>query len=227
MSETNAVSHAEQTLLRGKAQVTSQCAASQPGGTPAPGERFGIVVIGASAGGIGALMSLVAEFPPGFPAPILICQHVLRSRPSLLPVLLGYRTRLRVVAAEDEDVPQPGSIYVAPSNRHLLVRGDGRLGLSDAERVNFCRPSVDVLFRSVAEVYGARALAVVLTGYGRDGAQGIRKIQQHGGLAIAQDENSSEVFDMPLAARDLGGADLVLPLRQVAAALQALVEYSL
>jgi two-component system chemotaxis response regulator CheB len=226
MSETDAVSYVEQTPLRGKAQVTTRCAALQPGGMPAAGERFGIVAIGASAGGIGALMSLVAELPPDFPAPVLICQHVLRSRPSLLPVLLGYRTRLRVVAAEDGDAPQPGSIHVAPSNRHLLVRPDGRLGLSDAERVNYCRPSVDILFRSVAEAYGARALALVLTGYGRDGAQGIRQIQQHGGLAIAQDENSSEVFDMPLAGRDLGGADLVLPLRQVAAALQALMEYN-
>lgn len=205
-------------------QVTNRRVGLEPASASASGKQFGVIAIGASAGGIPALMALAAALPSDFPAPILVCQHLQRDRPTQLPALLGYRTRLRVMLAGDGQRPESASIYIAPPNRHLLVKGDGRLGLSDDERVNFCRPSADILFRSVADVYGARAIAVVLTGFGRDGAQGIRAIQRRGGLAIAQDEGSSEAFDMPLAARDFGGADLVLPLRQIAAALQALVD---
>lgn len=185
-------------------------------------DQFDVVAIAASVGGVTALQALVAGLPPDFPMPVLVCQHVLRTRPTQLHRVLACRTRLQVAIAEQGDVPRPGHIYVAPSNRHLLVLPERTFELSDGERVNYCRPAADVLFRSVAEAYGPRAVAVVLTGYGRDGAQGIRHIQRHGGLAIAQDEESAEVFDMPLAARDLGGADLVLPLSQIAAALSIL-----
>jgi two-component system, chemotaxis family, protein-glutamate methylesterase/glutaminase len=190
--------------------------------TRAPFSRFEVVAIGSSAGGIRALKLLVADLPDDFPLPILVCQHVHRDTPSLLPEILAHRTGLRVVAGREGDLPSPGTIHVAPSNRHLWVRSDGLLGLSDGERVNHCRPAADVLFRTVAGVYGARAISVVLTGYGRDGALGSRAIQGRGGLAIAQDEASAEVFAMPLAARDIGGADLVLPLGQIAAALEVL-----
>ena len=199
----------------------SGCSASR--GTETPVRAFDIVVIGSSAGGVQALKLLVADLPNDFPVPILICQHVYRGRPSRLPEILARRTGLRVLAAEEGGRPEPGTIYVAPSNRHLLVRPDGRLTLSDGERVNYCRPAADFLFRSVAELYGSRAISVVLTGYGRDGALGSRAIQARGGLAIAQDEATAEIFDMPCAARDIGGADLVLPLDRIAAALDILV----
>ena len=185
--------------------------------------RFEVVVIGSSAGGIVALKRLVAELPGDFPVPILVCQHVSREQPSQLSKILAYGSRLCVHPAREGVRPEPGTVHVAPSNRHLLVRPGGTLGLSDDDRVNHCRPAADVLFRSVAEHHGARALALVLTGYGRDGALGSRAIQARGGLAIAQDEASAEVFDMPCAARDIGGADLVLPLGRIAAALDILV----
>lgn len=189
------------------------------------GVGYDIVAIGSSAGGVQALSALVAGLPGDFPLPILICQHVLRDRPTMLPAIIARRTRLRVTLAEEGTVPMPGSIHVAPPDRHLLVRPDGALGLSDGERVNFCRPAADVLFRSVASVHGARAIGVVLTGYGRDGAMGCRSIQKGGGFVIAQDLATAEVGDMPLFARDIGGADLALPLGQIPAALDALVRH--
>jgi two-component system, chemotaxis family, protein-glutamate methylesterase/glutaminase len=190
---------------------------------PAAGARqFDIVVIASSLGGIEALRFLVAGLPAHFPLPIVICQHLAPDKPSLLPLVLARKTRLRVVTAEHGEQPVPGCIYVAPPGRHLLVQPGGRFGWWGGERVNFCRPSADVLFRSTAEVYGARAMGVVLTGYGQDGALGARAIQQRGGYVIAQDEASSESFDMPRAARDIGGADLVLPLSKMAAALEVL-----
>ncbi len=183
---------------------------------------LGVVVIASSAGGIQALKTLVAALPVGFPLPILICQHVLHSQPSRLPTILAYRTSLQVAAAKEGIRPMPGSIHVAPPNRHMLVRSDGTLGLSDSERVNYCRPAADLLFQSVADVHGAAAIGVVLTGYGRDGAMGSRSIQQAGGFVISQDLQSAEVDEMPMASRDIGGADLVLPLNQIAQALDVL-----
>ena len=184
--------------------------------------RFAVVAIGSSAGGIQALRRLVSGLPDDFPLPILVCQHVHRDKPSRLPEILARCTGLRAVAGAEGDRPSPGTIHVAPPNRHLRVRPDGLLGLSDGERVNHCRPAANVLFRTVAQAYGAQAVSVVLTGYGRDGALGSRAIQGRGGLAIAQDEASTEVFEMPLAARDLGRADLVVSLGRIAAALEIL-----
>jgi two-component system chemotaxis response regulator CheB len=193
------------------------------------GERpsFDVVVIASSAGGIQALLALIAALPIHFPLPILICQHVLRSQPSRLPAVLGWHTPLHVAAAEEGIRLAPGSIHVAPSNRHMLLRPDGMLGLSDAKRVNFCRPAADVLFRSASAVYGAGVIGVVLTGYGQDGTSGTRAIQQSGGFVIAQSLESAEVDEMPLAARDIGGADLVLPLKQIATALNVLARSEL
>lgn len=191
--------------------------------SPSPEDvPFDILVIAASLGGISAVGDLLAGLGADFALPIVVCQHVLRGRSSLLTGVLARRTGMRVVTAVHRDLPVAGTVHVAPPDRHLLFGANGRFGLSEGERVNFCRPSADVLFCSVAEVHGPRALAVVLTGRGRDGARGIAAIRRRGGFAIAQDEASSEAFDMPLAARDIGQADLVLPLRQIPAALQVL-----
>ena len=149
-------------------------------------------------------------------------QHIPRNRPCLLPKVLGRRTALRVKFAAEGERPAPGCVHLAPPDRHLLVRADGRLGLSRSEPVNFCRPAADVLFRSVAQAYGARAIAVVLTGLGRDGARGMEAVATAGGTTIAQDEASAEAPDMPQAAVDIGHADLVLPLGRIAFALTVL-----
>ena len=117
--------------------------------------------------------------------------------------------------------PQAGTVHVAPPSCHLLVAPGGALALSHADRVNFCRPAVDVLFRSLADVHGMRAIGVVLTGMGRDGAHGIAAIRRRGGLTMAQDDATAEAPGMPSAAIDIGRADMVLPLDRIAAALTA------
>ncbi|WP_207483253.1 chemotaxis protein CheB [Arenibaculum pallidiluteum] len=183
---------------------------------------YDVVGIVASLGGVLALSRTLAGLQPDFPLPILIVQHVRRDRPSLLPGILAARTRLAVTSAREGDRPLPGHVHVAPPDRHLLVRPDGTLGLADSDPVNFCRPAADVLFRSMAEVHGRRAIAVVLTGRGRDGARGVEAVRRQGGMAIAQDEATAEVGEMPRAAVDIGQADLVLPLDRIPFALEVL-----
>ena len=197
--------------------ITRQCGSSE-----GADRAFDIVAIAASFGGIAAMGTVLAGLPAAFPLPVLICQHIEPNRPSLLPEILARRTALRVVAAAHGDMPAAGSVYVAPSDRHLLIRADHTLGLSAGELVNFARPAADVLFRSIADVHGARAIVVVLTGRGRDGARGVEVIQTRGGFTIARDEASAEAFDMPCAAVDIGRADLVLPLDRIAFALEVL-----
>jgi len=207
---------------RGMELITSRRDASRPLDVTAAISRFEVVVIAASLGGVSALRPLIGALPASFPLPLLVCQHVGRRAPSVLADILGRQTSLRVEHAREGERPAAGKVYLAPPDRHLLVRGNGTLALSWQDRVNHCRPSADVLFRSAAEFYGGAVIAVVLTGRGRDGARGTEAIRAHGGFAIAQDEASSEAFEMPLAARDIGQADLVLELGQIAGALSVL-----
>jgi len=160
----------------------------------------------------------------GFPASLVVVQHLDRRHPSMLAEILGRCTPLCVKQAAEGDRLRPGTVYVAPPNQHLLVRQGGSITLSDAELVQFVRPSADLLFESVAASYRSRAIAVVLTGTGCDGAGGVRAIKQMGGWVIAQDEATSEFFGMPGAAMQTGAVDVVLPLEEIAPALAALVK---
>ena len=129
-------------------------------GAAGVGGRPAIVGVAASLGGLSALSRVLAGLPADFPLPVLVVQHLSPRAPGLLPGLLAGRTALRVEPAKEGDRPAPGTVFVAPPGRHLLVRADGAFGLSDAGRENFCRPSADVLFHSVAAVHGARAAAI-------------------------------------------------------------------
>lgn len=202
--------------------ITSRRVVSRPLASSAPVSRFDIIVVAASLGGVSALRTVIGALPASFPLPVLVCQHLGHRTPGVLDGVLGREARLRVTYAREGDRPAAGNVYLASSDRHLVVRRDGTLGFSTGERVNYCRPAADVLFRSAAEFYGAAVIAVVLTGRGRDGARGTEAIRERGGFAIAQDEASSEAFEMPLAARDIGRADLVLGLSQIAGALTVL-----
>jgi two-component system chemotaxis response regulator CheB len=182
---------------------------------------YEIVALGASRGGLAALSAVLSPLPPDFPLPILVVQHMPADRPNSLPWLLSHGSRLRVKPAEPGERPRAGTVYVAPPDHHLLVASDGTLALSQAERVHYCRPAVDVLFHSLAEVHGERAVGVVLTGMGRDGARGLAAIRERGGLTLAQDEATAEAPGMPCAAIDIGKADIVLPPDRLAAALMA------
>jgi two-component system chemotaxis response regulator CheB len=190
---------------------------------PRPRTAFDIVAIAASAGGVGALGDLLRAVPADFGAIVLIVQHVDPRHRSLMPQVIGRQALLPVMHAEDGMIVKPGHVYMAPPAHHLLVNRKGVVTLTDTELVNFVRPSADLLFESVAAAFGKRAIAVVLTGTGRDGAMGVTAIKQRGGTVVAQDEASSEFFGMPSAAIKTGAVDYVLPLDEIAPRLIQLV----
>jgi two-component system chemotaxis response regulator CheB len=183
----------------------------------------GIVVIGASWGGLHALERLLGGLPAGFAAPVVVAQHRQSGAEELLAGLLGARTRLEVAEAEDKDRLVAGRVRLAPAGYHLLV-DDGHLALSIDQAVRHSRPSIDVLFDSAARAYRERAVGVVLTGANDDGARGLAALRARGGYAVVQDPDDAEMPDMPRAALLRAGADAVLPLDEIAPALVALVE---
>jgi two-component system chemotaxis response regulator CheB len=187
------------------------------------GAAFDIVAMAASAGGLTALSRVLAALPADFPAVIVVVQHLDPRHRSLMADILSRRTPLRVKQAEEGEQVSPATVYIAPPNRHLLVNSDGTLSLSQSEMVHFLRPSADLLFESVAASYRERAIAVVLTGTGSDGAMGVQAIKKMGGTVIAQDEDTAEFFGMPSAAMHSGSVDFVLPLDEIPAALVTLV----
>jgi two-component system chemotaxis response regulator CheB len=186
-------------------------------------DSFEIVAVAASAGGLTALGEILSGLPADFPVPILIVQHLDPRHRSLMVEILEKRTPLNVEQAKDKVAVVPRTIYIAPPDYHLLVDADGTLALSHSELVHFVRPSADLLFESVAASYRERAIAVVLTGTGRDGSMGVKAIKTMGGTVLAQDEETSEFFGMPGAAIETKSVDFVLPLDDIAPALIALV----
>lgn len=186
---------------------------------PNPQSPFPIVAIASSAGGIKALIALLSALPENFPAAIAIVQHLEPHRASQLSEILNHRITLAVKQAQEGDQLRPGGVYIAPPNNHLLVNPDATISLSKTELVNFSRPSADLLFESVAASFKERAIAVILTGKGCDGASGIKAIKKMGGKAIAQDQASSNSFGMPGNAIDTGCIDWILPLNEIATTL--------
>jgi len=186
-------------------------------------ERYDVVAVASSAGGIAALSRLLGALPAGFPVPVLIVQHLDRRHETVLAQVLARRTQMPVKLAEAGEHAEPGTVYVAPPDRHLLVSASGVLNLSDTELVHFVRPSADLLFESVAGAFGARAIACVLTGTGRDGAMGVSAVKSRGGTVIVQDPASAEFSGMPQAASDAGAIDFVLPLGEIAEVIRGLV----
>ena len=176
------------------------------------------VAIGASAGGVQALRTIVGALPADLPAAVFGVLHLDPSRRSLLPMLLAASTALRVPAVLDGGAVESGSIYVAVPDRHLLV-ADGRVRLGVSAPVHFVRPSVDCLFESIALGWLTAAVAVVLTGNGVDGASGIAAIKRRGGCTIAQDPRDADFPSMPRAALATGLVDTVLPLAAIAPAV--------
>jgi two-component system, chemotaxis family, protein-glutamate methylesterase/glutaminase len=184
---------------------------------------FDIVAIAASAGGVHALTDVLRRLPADIGVIVVCVQHLDPRHRSLMPEIMGRRSSLPVAHAEHGTELLPGHVYLAPPDHHLLVNGDGTISLTQTELVNFVRPSADLLFESVAAAYGERAIAVVLTGSGRDGSMGVTAIKQRGGTVIAQDESSSEFFSMPSAAIKTGTVDFVLSLDEIPGALATLI----
>ena len=189
-----------------------------------PAEPYDIVAIAASAGGITALGRVLGGLPAGFPVPVVVVQHLDPRHKTIIAEVLGRRAKAPVVLAQDGMRAEPGTIYIAPPNHHLLVEAEGVLVLSSSELVHFLRPSADLLFESVAGAYGPRAIACVLTGTGSDGAMGASAIKSRGGTVIAEDPELAEFRGMPDAVVAAGAVDFILPLDEIATVIRGLVE---
>ncbi|MEV0441962.1 chemotaxis protein CheB [Streptomyces spectabilis] len=187
-------------------------------------DAYVVVAVASSAGGIHALSVLLGDLGEGLPVPVLVVQHLDPRHRTVIADVLARRTDLFVKLAEERERALPGTVYVAPPDRHLLVDADGTLALSNSALVHFVRPSADLLFESVAGAYGPRAIACVLTGTGVDGAMGVDAVKTRGGTVIAQDPRSAEFGSMPQAALGTGAVDFVLPLEEIAAVIRGLVE---
>ena len=180
------------------------------------------IAIGCSAGGLTALERLLAQLDPRLPQPLLVCCHTGSATVELMCELLARHTRLRVTEARERELPQAGTVHVAPSGYHLLIEHDRRFALSVDPRVSYARPSIDVLFDSAAEAYRDALVGVVLTGANSDGAQGLATIRGHGGIAIVQEPGDAESPTMPQAALERAGADHCLPLADIPSLLNRL-----
>jgi two-component system chemotaxis response regulator CheB len=206
------------THIRGRRAVR----AAPPDPALAEGGEPALVAIGASTGGPSAVRAILRELPADFPLPILLVIHLSAVTGDTLAEWLDGQVRLAVRSAvEGEPLPRAGQVVMAPADRHLVLRA-GRLRLLDTPPLHACRPSVDALFASVAAELGGRGIGCLLTGMGRDGAEGLAAIRRAGGATLAQDEATSVVFGMPKEAIARGAAARVLPLEQFAPALQAL-----
>lgn len=174
-------------------------------------EASPVVVIGASAGGIRALLEIVSQLPAEFPAPVLVVVHIGRGR-SALPQIIERAGVLSASHARHGEPVRPGHIYVAPPDVHMLVRS-GRIVLDRGPRENHSRPAIDPLFRSAASEYGSGTIGVILSGALSDGTAGLMMIKGHGGTVIVQDPEEAIVGGMPESALNLVDADQVLAAR--------------
>jgi two-component system chemotaxis response regulator CheB len=192
--------------------------------TPAPAARkqragpYTVLAIGSSTGGPDALARVLPALPADLPVPVVVVQHMPPLFTRLLAQRLGQTSRVTVVEAHEGEPLAAGKVMIAPGGQHLTVRRQGTsvvAHLTEDPPENFCRPAVDVLFRSVSSVYADRVLAVVLTGMGRDGAAGAKVIRDAGGEVIAQDEATSVVWGMPGAVAMTGQADRILAIDRI------------
>jgi len=178
-----------------------------------------VVVIGASMGGIEALSTILRDLPVDFPVPIVVVQHRPPRTDSWLVPILQRCTKMPVVEASEGDLLKAGVVYVARADQHATLTDAGRVAYHNGRRVHFLLSSATPLFESAAVIYGVGAIGVVLTGYGRNGTDGVQAIQRHGGIVIAQDKATSKQFGMPGSAIATGAVEYVLPLEDIAPAL--------
>lgn len=191
-----------------------------PAAPPSGPRRVDVVAIGASTGGPNALPEVVTHFGADFPVPVVCVQHMPPLFTKMFADRLNRNTALEVHEAEDGDAVRSGRMAVAPGDFHMITKRQGTdilLRLHQGPQVNSCRPAVDVLFQSVAEIYGPHVLGVVLTGMGQDGLRGCEVIRANGGQVVVQDEATSTVWGMPGFVAKAGLADEVLPLDAIGA----------
>jgi two-component system, chemotaxis family, protein-glutamate methylesterase/glutaminase len=185
-------------------------------------DSYDIVVLAASAGGIEAITEVLHDLPSDFPVPIIAVLHHSPDRSHLLIHILAKRTPLRVLQAVDGDTLRGGSVYLAHGNRHMLVTSHQTISSRDTQRINWLRSSSEPLLRSIIEQFGSRAIAVIMSGSGKNGAAGAKALHDAGGLVLAQDRASARHYGMPSAAIEVGAVNEVVPLNEIAPMLIAL-----
>ncbi len=191
-----------------------------------PPKNYEVLLIGSSTGGPSALQTLLLQLPKDFPLPIMITQHIDKLFDKQLVKWLDDTTSFKVSLANDGERPEQGHVYIAPTEMHLVINklaGQYVIQLNNDPPLHFLKPSVDKMFASAAEVLKDKALAVILTGMGKDGAEGAVAIRKAGGSMIAQDEQSCIVFGMPKAVIEAGAAQAVLPLDRIGQVLRSAV----
>ena len=177
--------------------------------------NYEAIVIGVSSGGMNALNYIFSTLPADFSIPIIIVQHVSARSDNEWINLLNDKSNLTIKEADEKEKIEGGNAYIAPANYHLMIEKDRTFSLTIDELVNFARPSIDVLFESAAEAYKNKLIGIVLTGSNNDGAKGIKRIKECGGLAIIQDPETAESPTMPASAIAVIQPDYILPLEKI------------
>ena len=174
--------------------------------------HYEAIVIGVSSGGMSALKFIFSALPADFNTPIIIVQHISPRSNNQWIKLLSDKSNLNIKEVDEKEKIEKGNVYIAPPNYHLMIERNKTFSLTIDERVNFARPSIDVLFESAAEAYKNKLIGVMLTGSSADGTLGLKKIKEYGGLTIAQDPETAESAFMPASAIAAVQMDYVLPL---------------
>lgn len=181
--------------------------------------KYQAIVIGASAGGTFALQKILPFLPVNFPLPIVVAQHLHPLQDGAAIIHYAGGSALTVKDADEKESIRAGFVYFAPPNYHLLIEDDRTFSLSIDSKIHFTRPSVDVLFESAADAYGSGLIGIVLSGANQDGAAGLLRIKQRGGLTIAQDPQDAEISYMPKAAIEVANPDHILKAEEMPALL--------
>jgi two-component system chemotaxis response regulator CheB len=187
--------------------------------------RYELVVIGGSAGALGPLLDILRQLPATYPLPIIIVLHRLSNNEETLEHVLAHHSKLKVKEIEDKNIISGATVHVAPADYHLLIETNRTFALDVSEKVLFSRPSIDVTFDSVAQVYGKHTVAVLLSGANSDGTEGVKAIRKAGGLAIIQTPEDAEISYMPQVAIESAGADYVLPAKKIGEALITILNW--
>ena len=187
-----------------------------------PSRAFEAIVVGASAGGVEALLSIFGGLPDTFGLPIIAVLHLPDERRSQLAEVFARRLNIPVQEARDKEMIAPGTLYFAGPGYHLSVENDRSLSMSQEDRVHHSRPAIDYLFASAADAYGKGLLAILLTGANQDGARGLAHVKQSGGTTVVQEPTEARIAVMPLAALALHTPDHILTLSQIGSLLASL-----
>ena len=187
--------------------------------------KYRAVVIGASAGGIEAVKNILIPLKESFAAAIIIVQHLSIYSDGYMPKYLDEVCQINVKEADDKEKILPGNVYIAPANYHMLVEKDETLSFTVEPKVNYSRPSIDVLFDSASEVYKNELIGIILTGANSDGSKGLKKIKELGGITMVQDPATAEADFMPKSSIKIAEIDYILSLDKISKKLIKLVGY--